>query len=91
MPPCWISLQEKILRTIFVNSMWLHATDPQCFKLQPENCGLFVDDYLKPTGFIWDQTPLTVQDIAEMTEEENSDECSELEDISFTSDESDLE
>ncbi|XP_049318490.1 uncharacterized protein LOC125780337 isoform X2 [Bactrocera dorsalis] len=91
-PPCWISLQQKILRTIFVNSMWLHATDPECVKLQPETCGWFVDDYLKPTGFIGDQTPLTVQDIAEMTEKENSDdECSELEDASFSSHESDFE
>ena len=38
-PPCWISLQQKIVRPIFVNSMWLNATDSECTKLQPENCG----------------------------------------------------
>ncbi|GBP79476.1 hypothetical protein EVAR_59150_1 [Eumeta japonica] len=42
--------------------MWFHATDPQSVKLQPENCGWYLDDYLQPTGFIGDQTPLTVQD-----------------------------
>lgn len=90
-PPCWISLQQKILRTIFVNSMWLHAMDPQCVQLQPENCGWFFDDYLKPTGFIGDQTPLTVQDIVEMTEEENIEESSELEYDNLASDVSDSE
>lgn len=33
----------KILRTIYVNSMWIHATDQNCIKLRPENCGwLFI-------------------------------------------------
>lgn len=91
-PPCWISLQQKILRTIFVNSMWLNATDSECTKLQPEKCGWHLDDYLKPTGFIGDQTPLKIQDIVEMTEnDDESNESTEFEDHTFTSDESDTE
>nr|CAH7712903.1 unnamed protein product [Callosobruchus chinensis] len=26
LPPCWRSLQQKILRTIYVTSMWQNAT-----------------------------------------------------------------
>ncbi|XP_050563640.1 uncharacterized protein LOC126913014 [Spodoptera frugiperda] len=40
-PPCWESLKQKILRTIFVNSMWLNATDSNCINLRPENYGWF--------------------------------------------------
>ena len=78
-PPCWISLKQKILRTIYVNSMWLHATDPHCAKLNPENCGWFLDGHLKPKGFEGDQTPLKIDDILEMTEKENDDDSSDLE------------
>lgn len=91
-PPCWISLIQKILRTIFVNSMWLNATDPVCMKLQPENCGWFLDKYLKPVGFIGDQTPLRIEDIVETTGTESDDEeCSEVEHHSFMSDDDDVE
>lgn len=91
-PPCWISLKQKILRTIFVNSMWLNATNPVCVKLQPTNCGWVLDNYLKPIGFIGEQTPLTVEEIVEATENENEDEeYSNPEDPNFTSDESDVE
>lgn len=89
-PPCWISLQQKILRTIYINSMWIHATEPNCVKLQPENCGWFLDVYLKPMGFVGDQTPLKIEDIVHISEKENDDESSEFEDH-FTSDESDPE
>lgn len=91
-PPCWISLLQKILRTIYVNCMWLNATDPICAKLNPVNYGWHLDGFLKPTGFIGDQTPLKIQDIIEM--EENEKECNdsnEFESYNFTSDESDIE
>lgn len=88
-PLCWISLQQKIFRTIFVNSMWLHATDSECTKLQLENCGWHLDSYLKPTGFIGDQTPLRIQDIVEMTED--TEESAEYEDLQFPPDDSDTE
>ncbi|KAJ8721887.1 hypothetical protein PYW08_004289 [Mythimna loreyi] len=91
-PPCWISLLQKILRTIFVNSMWLHATDPICMKLQPENCGWFFDEFLKPVGFIGDHSPLKIQDIVERFETEcNDQEDSEAEDLSYMSDDADPE
>ena len=70
---------------------WLNATDPECLKLQPENCAWFLHDYLKPKGFIEDQMPLTTQDIVEMTKGENDDESSKPEDQNFASDESDPE
>ncbi|CAH0687786.1 unnamed protein product [Spodoptera exigua] len=91
-PPCWISLIQKILRTVFINSMWLNATDPICVKLQPENCGWFLDEYLKPVGFIGDHTPLKIEDIVERTETESDDaEDSEVEDHSYMSDDSERE
>ncbi|KAH9635594.1 hypothetical protein HF086_012263 [Spodoptera exigua] len=91
-PPCWISLIQKILQTVFINSMWLNATDPICVKLQPENCGWFLDEYLKPVGFIGDHTPLEIEDIVERTETESDDaEDSEVEDHSYMSDDSERE
>lgn len=91
-PPCWISLLQKILRTIYVNSMWLNATDSTCAKPNPENYGWHFDDFLKPTGFIGDQTPLKIQDIVEMeANEEESNESDEFESQNDTSDESDIE
>lgn len=91
-PPCWISLTQKILRTIFVNSMWLNATDPICVKLQPENCGWFLDEYLKPVGFIGDHTPLKIEDIVEKIEtESDNEEDSEVGDHSYMSDDSEPE
>lgn len=86
-PPCWSSLSQKILRTIYVNSMWLHATEPNCVKLRPENCGWFVDNnHLKPIFFVGDQTPLKIDDILEMTEKENDEELSLSEDHQATFD-----
>lgn len=90
-PPCWESLKQKILRTIYVNSMWLNATDSDCTKLRPENCGWFMDGYLKPTGFVGDQTPLQVNDILHLTSSGNDDNPSESEYNIATSDESDAE
>ncbi|CAH1111419.1 unnamed protein product [Psylliodes chrysocephalus] len=88
-PPCWSSLMQKILRTIYVNSMWLQATDQLCLKLRPENCGWTLENnYLKPIGFIGDQMPLKIDDIAQMTDNENDDES---ENQPVTSDESDGE
>lgn len=85
-PPCWESLKQKILRTIFVNSMWLHATDPNCVKLDPKNCGWFLDGYLKPKGYDGDQTPLKINDILEMTEIENDEASSDLENYTTSGD-----
>lgn len=50
-----------------------------------------IADYLKPSRFIGDQTPLIVQEILELTEEENNDVSSEVEDDNVTFDESDIE
>lgn len=81
-PPCWISLMQKILRTTYVNSMWLNATEPDCVKLQPESYGWFFDEYLKPIGFVGDQTPLRIENIIKMIDDEKeNEESSELDDI----------
>ena len=91
-PPCWISLTQKVLRTIFVNSMWLNATDPICIKLEPESCGWYLDEYLKPRGFIGDHTPLRIDDIVERAETESDDEeGADVADLSFMSDDSEAE
>ncbi|CAH1099619.1 unnamed protein product [Psylliodes chrysocephalus] len=92
MPPCWSSLMQKILRTIYVNSMWLHVTDSDCIKLRPENCSCLLENsYLKPIGFVGDQTPLKINnDIVQMTENVNEEESSESEDLNDASDDSDF-
>lgn len=91
-PPCWKSLKQKILRTIYVNSMWLNATDPCCAKLQPEACGWYMDGYLKPIGFLGDPTPLQVDEILQATNKENNDNNpSEFDYNIASSDESDNE
>ncbi|KAF2883530.1 hypothetical protein ILUMI_22646 [Ignelater luminosus] len=89
-------VEEKLKRTIYVNSMWLNAVQPDCVKLQPENYGWFFDGYLKPIGFVGDQTPLRIDDIVKIIDNEKEDEeSSELEDIiledNFTFDDSDNE
>lgn len=60
-PPCWKSFKQKLLRTIFVNSMWQNATD--CIKFSAENCDWILDGFLKPTWFVGDLTPMQVQDV----------------------------
>ncbi|CAG4953971.1 unnamed protein product [Parnassius apollo] len=63
-PPCWKSLKQKLLRTIFVNSMWLNATEPNCIKFNAENNGwLLLDGVLKPTWFLGDSTPTQVESV----------------------------
>lgn len=63
-PPCWKSLKQKLLRTIFVNSMWLNATEPNCIKFSAENNGwLVLDGFLKPTWFLGDSTPTQVASV----------------------------
>lgn len=59
--------------------MQLHATYPLCAKLNPENCGWFLDGHLKPKRFEGDQTPLKIDEILEMTEKENEDDSSDSE------------
>ena len=90
MPPCWKSLKQKILRTIYVNSMWHYATNSSCVKLNPTDCGWFYDICLKPTSFIGDATPLQVEDVLKITEIQTKEEA----DLQFevaTSDESESE
>ena len=89
-PPCWRSLKQKLLITIFVNSMWRNATETCCVKLCPEDCGWFFDDYLKPTWFIGDPTPLQVEDILKVSQNDDSDNANNLEsDAQSSSDEAD--
>ena len=73
-PPYWKSLKQKILCTIFVNSMWLNATNPSCIKRHPEDCGWCMDGHLKPTGFDGDSTPLQDDDVFRTTNDDYNDE-----------------
>ena len=64
LPPCWKSLKQKVLRTIYVNSMWQNATEANCINFSPEQCGWTVNDNkIKPLWFEGDPTPLLVEDI----------------------------
>lgn len=63
-PPSWKSLKEKLLRTIFVNSMWLNSTERDCIKFSGENKGwLLLDGFFKPTKFLGDSTPAQVENV----------------------------
>lgn len=39
MPPCFKVVKQKILRTVFVATMWQNATEKDCIKLQPTDYG----------------------------------------------------
>ena len=64
---CFLSDSDSLIALIFVNLMWLNATDIKCVKFQPQNCCWHFDEYLKPTRFIGNQTPMKIQDIVEIT------------------------
>ncbi|CAB3249495.1 unnamed protein product [Arctia plantaginis] len=73
-PPCWKSLKQKLLRTIFVNSMWLNATESDCIKFSAENNGwLLLDGFLKPTWFQGDSTPAQVESVLCDSKNKSSD------------------
>lgn len=75
---------------MYVNSMWLNATDSCYVKLCPENCGWSMDGYLKPRGFVGNPTPLLVDDILYVTNSHNNDDNpSEFDYNIATSDKSD--
>jgi len=62
--PCWKSLKQKMLRTIFVNSMWLSATESDCIKFRAENNGwVLLNGFLKPTWFLGNSTPMQVENV----------------------------
>lgn len=46
--------------------MWLNATESECIKFQPENCGWHLDNYLKPTDSLgtkhWNILAKKIQD-----------------------------
>ena len=75
LPPCWSSLKQKILRTIYVTEMWQNATDASCSKYNPTECGwLLKDEKLEPLWFEGDPTPLLVEDIVLNDEDEEEEE-----------------
>lgn len=57
--------------------MWLNSTNSICAKLNPENYDWHLDDFLRPTRFIGDQTPLKIQDIVEIKENQDQEESNE--------------
>lgn len=101
-PPCWKSLKQKLLRTIFVNSMWLNATEPNCIQFSAENNGwLLLNGLLKPTWFLGDSTPTQVESVVcdsankSSNNDDNSNNCSDESDssddsINESSDDSDF-
>ncbi|CAG5017448.1 unnamed protein product [Parnassius apollo] len=73
--PCWKSLKQKMLRTIFVNYMWLNATEFDCLKFSAENNGwLFLDGFLKPTWFLGSSTPIQVENVLCNSANKSSDD-----------------
>ena len=85
---------NKNFLPIFVNSMWLNATDRFCIKWHPEDCGWFMNDYLKLIGFVGDSTSQQVDDVLRATngvDNYNDDNFSESHYNVDTSDESDTE
>ena len=83
-PPCWKSLEQKMLRTNYINSMFQNVTETRCEKLPPEDCGWFVEycdgnPILKPTWFFGDALPSTINDILqEEASNSNSDEANAI-------------
>lgn len=47
-PPCYRSLKQKFLRTIYVTSMWLNATSPNCVTFSFEEYGWEMREKLQP-------------------------------------------
>lgn len=80
-PPCWKSLKQKMLRTIFVNSMWTKATDPCCVNLNPEDCGwTSIEGTLKPTSNEnFDEIDIISEDDEEEDDNDEYDEKGENE------------
>lgn len=80
-PPCWKSLSQKILRTIFINAMWQNATEQSCILYDPTTCGwqLSERNKLEPLWYIGQAAPLTVEEIVKnyQNEEENEEEDEE--------------
>lgn len=81
--PCWKSLKQKILRTCYVNSMWLSATEPNCIKFNAVNNGwVLKDGHLKPTWFVGDATPVEVENVIQRNFQDKSADNEEDSDIS---------
>lgn len=85
-PPCFRSLEQKVLRTIFVTSMWQNATLPECSILSAEEYGWEMGDTLKPRWYRGQPTPLLVDDILSLSIDEEDDEF-DVESLNFESDE----
>lgn len=90
-PPCWISLLQKILRTIYVNSMWLNATDPTCAKLNPESYGWHFDGFLKATALSEIKLPGKSRILLKWKKKRKNLINPTIPRVSLSSDESDIE
>lgn len=63
-PPCWKTLTQKILRTIFVNSMWQNVTETKCTLYDPLDCGWQENDgKFEPLWFNGRMAPSKVDEI----------------------------
>ena len=76
--PRFQSLKEKILRTMYVTSMWKNATDPKCALISPEVWGMKTK--LESFWFYFNPTPLMVDDIVTETTSKMSNDSSDEDD-----------
>ncbi|XP_063379234.1 uncharacterized protein LOC134666051 [Cydia fagiglandana] len=73
-PPCWKTIKQKILRTTYIASMWLNATQKHCVKLSATEYGWTLNNgQYEPLWFDGEPTPLHVDDIVINSEDEGSD------------------
>ncbi|CAH1107689.1 unnamed protein product [Psylliodes chrysocephalus] len=78
-PPCWRTMEQKILRTVYVNSRWQNTADANCSKLNVEECGWELNERLEPVWFKGDPTPLKVDGVLKYIENiVSNDELNEL-------------
>ncbi|CAH1099506.1 unnamed protein product [Psylliodes chrysocephalus] len=78
-PPCWRTMEQKILRTVYVNSRWPNTADANSSKLNVEECGWELNERLEPVWFKGDPTPLKVDDVLKYNENNvDNDELNEL-------------
>lgn len=82
-PPCWNVLRHKILRTIYVTSMWKRAVHKNCYsdELKVENCGWVMTETgeTEPLWYEGDPTPMNVNQIILSNDDEEFEVNREME------------
>ena len=74
-PPCSRVIREKLKRTNYICSLWLHAFQAYPPQFSPEDCGWTLkNETYDIKWFEGDISPTTVEDICQSMESENLDE-----------------